>query len=696
MPDPQTSSAPALPSARSAQRPFLVRLSEGQWALTGLALALLVLLVLPSAQIKLGAAQLNGLIGSYTSGGGGWVPCDANGNPLPSGDPGLNSDGSAALLHTGNQPTASNTYPVPQTGAAPWWYGCYSPQAPGGGPYPTGGGSYPGSGGGLSTSSSAGNTTSPPNGGTIGFYDPNNYGGDRSDSGPLPPNLNGSVTTTGSDTLKARFLWTGPGPAPTQATFIIKTSVSASASVGYGSSGKTSGLSGTSTVTLGSDTVTATAGDAGSAGSQTGGSWQAQQASASGGIATVSLSASASTTTKNSLVYATWVPGDHDFYYAGPGAGQTRANASATAKGSVYPMSITLSGTTPDASGNLNILVGQGCIPSLSTIPHLFTASNPPAYLWNVSGTTFQSWSPTTPATATTPANPNASSYVPCSWPSQQAAPQWYWNDLQQTPETVSCTATVTPPAGQGSPFSFTATQKVTVQVPHLDSGVATGYMQINTSDSSFPGNYALWAGPAAGANWNGGILWQSRVQTPQTPVPFGLGSLEVVQLDTPNDSYTTNTNPVQTHTDPLNTSVHSKGLDLKYPYQSHVFAESTDPNASYLDGDAPGLQLTGFQVLVAGQPTTVVAASASFNGDYYDYLMYQPPSSGTTVSWVPLGTLHWSVTSSATLPDSKLWSDYVKVHGSDSAGTVNADQPKFKPDNTFPSWTIINTPQPY
>ncbi len=42
-------------------------MAEGQWALTGLGLALLVVLLLPSAQIKLGASQLQGLIGSYTS-----------------------------------------------------------------------------------------------------------------------------------------------------------------------------------------------------------------------------------------------------------------------------------------------------------------------------------------------------------------------------------------------------------------------------------------------------------------------------------------------------------------------------------------------------------------------------------------------------------------------------------------------------
>ena len=46
--------------------------SRTRWALTGLGLALLVLLVLPSAQIKLGASQLHGLIGSYTSNGHYW------------------------------------------------------------------------------------------------------------------------------------------------------------------------------------------------------------------------------------------------------------------------------------------------------------------------------------------------------------------------------------------------------------------------------------------------------------------------------------------------------------------------------------------------------------------------------------------------------------------------------------------------
>ncbi|MDQ2798138.1 MAG: hypothetical protein M3Y13_00665, partial [Armatimonadota bacterium] len=47
-------------------------MTQQRWTLTGLGLALLVLLVLPSAQIKMGASQLNGLIGSYTSNGHYW------------------------------------------------------------------------------------------------------------------------------------------------------------------------------------------------------------------------------------------------------------------------------------------------------------------------------------------------------------------------------------------------------------------------------------------------------------------------------------------------------------------------------------------------------------------------------------------------------------------------------------------------
>ncbi len=672
MQEPQVPAAPALPRARSAKRPLLARLAEKQWALTGLGMALLVLLVLPSAQIKLGASQLNGLIGSYTSGGGGWVPCDASGNPLPSGDPGLNSDGSAALLHTGNQPTADNTYPVPKTGADSWWYGCYSPQAPGGGSYPSGGG-YPG--GGLSTSSSAGNSVSGSTGGlsTIGYYDPVYCAGDRPGSSPQPPDLNGSVTTNGSDTLTAHFLWTGGGPAPTQATFIIHTSVSASASVGYGSSGKTGGLSGTATATLGSDTVTAT--DGGSSGSQTGGSYQAQQVSPSGNIAAVSLSGSVSTTTKNTLVYATWI-GDPSstYYYAGPGAGQTGASASATAKGSVYPATITLGGTMPDSNGKLNILVGQGCSAGLNTPP--FSVQQQSGWKWTVSGTTFQDWELTTPAVGNAPANPNASYYVPGYGPTNQAMAYWFWNDLQQTPETVTCTATVTPTDGKSAPFTVTTTQNVTVQVPVWDAGGAGGRMQVNAKCPGQNG-ISLWAGPGVSA----GMSWTAESYPPQSS-PFGMGALALVQLITPSASYVNTTGvgvPGATHTIPLK----GQGLDGAgfYPWLG-VQTGFAGGFSTYRTNDNPSMPLTSYM------------ASATMQHQFIDYLMYQPPDNGNGIRWVPLSTFTWSTNGSATNPGN--WANYTAPDGSDTAGTVNPSVTTlFIPGNAFPSWTQVIGPTP-
>ena len=386
-----------------------------------------------------------------------------------------------------------------------------------------------------------------------------------------------------------------------------------------------------------------------------------------------------------------------------PNASST-GSANVNYSASVSPVVINPEGTTPDSSGNPNILVGQGYTAGLSGIPSALSnnTASPPTYSWTASdqANTFQSWSPTTPFIQRVQhANPYASYYVPGPGTLTKPTVSWYWNELNNTTATVSCTVMLTPPTGQGAAFSVTLTQKVTVQVPTLKTAVQAGYMQVNALDSSFSPNYGIWAGPPKvnpiGAD--GGMVWQAQVQTPQTPA-FGRGSLEFVQLDTPNDSYTTNTNPVQTHTDPLNAAIYAKGLDKTYPYLKDVFSESTDPNATFSEGDAPGLQLTG--LTLNGQPSSIVAASATFNANYYVYLMYQPPSSGTTVSWVTVGTLHWSVTSSATFPDPNLWpngwSDYKTAHGSDSAGTVAADQLSFIPDNTFPSWKIINDPKPY
>ena len=146
----------------------------------------------------------------------------------------------------------------------------------------------------------------------------------------------------------------------------------------------------------------------------------------------------------------------------------------------VSPVTISLGGTTPDTSGNQDILVGQQCTASLVGIPASCTVSN---YQWNVSGTTFQAWSNTTPANysstgASTPgslANPMASYKSNGFGATTSTSLSWYWVDAMTTTETITCTATVTPPAGDGAAFSVTATQKVIVYVPKIIAATGMG-----------------------------------------------------------------------------------------------------------------------------------------------------------------------------------------------------------------------------
>jgi hypothetical protein len=271
----------------------------------------------------------------------------------------------------------------------------------------------------------------------------------------------------------------------------------------------------------------------------------------------------------------------------------------------------------------------------------------------------------------------------------------------------------VTPPAGEGSPFDLTVTapKPVNVVVPDFGSAGVGGYMQVNTALPKDTSHYNLWAGPTAyeslhtGGTFTGGMNWQATVTTPTAPA-FGTGSLELVQLVSPNNSYTTVANPTKTVSDPENQN--SNSLDGTYPY-GKVASESakTPSGLVYQDNDSPGLQLDGASVL----------ATASKNGSYTDYLMYMPPVATNSAStWVLLGTFSWSANGSATMPGNKdgsplvpgndNWSSYTSTTGApDSAGAVNP--PGSNPDqnslpthvpftavtapNTFPKWMHVD-----
>ncbi len=199
----------------------------------------------------------------------------------------------------------------------------------------------------------------------------------------------------------------------------------------------------------------------------------------------------------------------------------------------------------------------------------------------------------------------------------------------------------------------------------------------------------SLHAGATHGTSNIGGMYFYLSVDTQTTPA-FGTGQLELVQIITPNDSCATNTNPPQSHSDPLNSKT---GLDGSYPYYGGATSKT-----NYLgSNDSPNLPL---------QSTT---ASATVAPSFTDYLMYEPPNS---TQFVALATFTWSVNGSASTtssgnPPVADWAGYAaQNNGSDNAGTVselgsvspNTAIPftKMTKPNTFPSWTQIITAKSY
>ncbi len=405
-----------------------------------------------------------------------------------------------------------------------------------------------------------------------------------------------------------------------------------------------------------------------------------------GQTATESYNYSAGTVASDGTVSVSCTPSSVYNIKCGPGVGYYAAGAANAAyKATAYPITISLTGPIPDSSGNQNILVGQGCTASVSGIPAdlLNNTAHPPVYNWSVSGNTFQSWSPTTPsnpnATPPTPANPNASSYVPGSGPLTNATAHWYWNDPANKSETVKCTVTLTPPAGQGAAFSVTVTKNVSVQVPAWTASEIGGYVQVNSHCPNYTGN-AFYAGPTAterASGQVGGMNWSANVMSSAL---FASGTLTLVQLVTPQLSYVTNTGvsvPGVTHNDPENGLY---GLDTRYPYTWETQGSYQPPYTPvpYTTSDSPFIG------------TLNSITSTGMTHLFVDYLLFLPPGSDSKL--VPLATNSWSTNGNATIPSTNNWSDYATQHGSDSAGTVSpATSTPFTAGNAFPSWTRIN-----
>ena len=353
---------------------------------------------------------------------------------------------------------------------------------------------------------------------------------------------------------------------------------------------------------------------------------------------------------------------------------------------STLPVAINLTGPATDSHGNLildgsgnaQILVGQQCTASLSGLPSVSGATT--TYAWSVSGTTFQTWSATTPALPPALANPNASYYVGGPGILTNPTASWYWNNMAANgpvTETVSCTATVTPPAGQGSAFTVTATKNVAVYWPLWKCTGTGGAIYVNTSNNirvnspAYPndGGYWLYAGPTTGSGETGGMDWNASVLPPLSV--FAAGSLQMVQLIIPGMSFRS------TGGDTYNWSTNGQeGLDTAYPYGWSRGAPD------YFSGDSPGIPLS--QPLV-----NTVAYSATLQDQFEDYLLYFAPGSS---QGVPVARFVWSTSGSATIPSSGSTLDWSFWAGG-TAGTImpSGGLTKFLPNNSFPMWTQNN-----
>ena len=350
-----------------------------------------------------------------------------------------------------------------------------------------------------------------------------------------------------------------------------------------------------------------------------------------------------------------------------PVGNQSGAYANVGYTATPYRITLTPSGITKDSSGNLNILIGQWCKASITGFPGNCVMT----YQWSVSGATFQMWSSQTPAVGNNPYNPDASYYVDGPGVLTNATAGWYWNDNVTKLENVSCTATVTPPAGQSA--SITLSDQIEVWKPAVSAYGNGGMMQVTNAYSS-NGDYWLGAYPTPGDTnpYDGGMTWIATVASPN-PALFGNGSLELVQLTTPGSSFTS------TGGDKYRSSNNGQqGLDGSYPYPW----DETTPK--YSADDVPGMD-------VSSPMEGVIAYSASLQDSFVDYLMYLPPSS---VQYVPVAMFVWSTDGSATIPYSNgtyNW-DYW-IGGSAGSMTDSNSIQQFVPTNGFPVWTEVITP---
>ena len=322
----------------------------------------------------------------------------------------------------------------------------------------------------------------------------------------------------------------------------------------------------------------------------------------------------------------------------------------------ISPVTINLTGPIQDSTGYYNILVGQGCTASLSGIPSGCTVSN---YSWSVSGTTLQSWTVY-----------NSTEFgctaVAISGIGVATNPtvHWYWSDAPGQ-KTVICTATVTPPTGQGNSFQVTATKTVTLAIPTSALAVHPGRVQINNlTQTTYGTGYALYAG--AGNGSSNGIVFTDQVYTP-APFAVGQGSWGFVQIVTPGTFCTPIGGFEENCPPPPATSYNGMmGLDSRVPYAGLFPADNTGHGTV----DGPGIA-----------PLSDFYDNYRVNEAYNMYVMYTPPGPDTIA--VALTREDWNWQANDANPGS--WANWPLI---EDAGTIQPTNSVSNPPP--PQWSLV------
>jgi hypothetical protein len=297
------------------------------------------------------------------------------------------------------------------------------------------------------------------------------------------------------------------------------------------------------------------------------------------------------------------------------------------------PISIILTGTTVDKSGGVNILVGQGCIATLSGLPPLptgFTWS----LTWSASGTTlsgdyispggyvdefgYQYYVPY-----------GEEGYPVYTYPAfwQTLSPHWYWNDNggywgSSWPETVGVTANVLNASG-ATVDSVSLSTTVNVWAPTASISSAQGAASVTGTDSS--GNLDNLG---SAADNDSGFTYYAAIVSPKLfdGGPGLSGTVEDYQLA--NIYYEVNDIPATTTLGEYELDLGSGAQNLYYSIGS-ALAAANPSGESIIFSDSP-FKTTGTSVDEIGSDSS-----------FQDYIEYLPPGSDSIL--VPTYYVNWN-----------------------------------------------------